>query len=112
MNITDFQRRLNKSAGYDGVENVASPYGYYRSGISFYWLMQPAVLVANNGRNANLRARSLQPITSQKEAGTFEGGCTQANTPSKTGFGKPGVRGLANCIGSRNAGQLARVGWI
>jgi hypothetical protein len=74
MNITDFQRRLNKSAGYDGVENMASAYGYYRSGISFYLLMQPAVLVADDGRNANLRARSLQPITSQKDAGTPAGG--------------------------------------
>jgi hypothetical protein len=122
-NITDFQRQLNKSAAYDGVENVASTYGYYaddlqstqlgaihavnghkevpftgfyysseriasachaeygypnmstlRSGISFHWLMQPVVLVADDGRSANMRARLLQPSTSQKEAGTFEGG--------------------------------------
>jgi hypothetical protein len=54
-------------------------YGYpnmsaLRSGISFHWLMQPVILIADDGRSASLRARLLQPSTSQKEAGTFEGG--------------------------------------
>jgi hypothetical protein len=122
-NITDLQRQLNRSAAYDGAENIASAYGYYaddlqsdqlgaihaanghkevpftgfyhsstrialachteygypnltalRSGISFHWLMQPVILVSDDGRSANLRARLLQPSTYQEKAGTFEGG--------------------------------------
>ncbi|KAE8440862.1 hypothetical protein EG329_006379 [Mollisiaceae sp. DMI_Dod_QoI] len=54
-------------------------YGYpnmstLRANISFHWLMQPVILVADDGRSSSLRARLLQPSTSQKEAGTFEGG--------------------------------------
>jgi hypothetical protein len=123
VRVADLQLKLGKSAAYDGVENVASAYGYYaddlqsdqlgavhavnghkevpftgfyyssdriaaachneygypnmstlRSGISFHWLMQPVILVADDGRSASLRARLLQPSTSQKDAGTFEGG--------------------------------------
>lgn len=53
-----------------GFPNMSS----LRSGISFHWLMQPVVLVADDGRSATFRGRLLQPSTSSKQAGDFEGG--------------------------------------
>lgn len=104
---------------YHSSERIAgachAEYGYpnmstLRSGISFHWLMQPVVLVADDGRSANLRARLLQPSTSQKEAGTFEGGLYSNQYALENGIGKPGVRESTNSTGSRKTGPLVGVG--
>jgi len=119
-NLTDLQRRLARSAAYDGTENESAAYGYYlddlqcdrmgkihasqgnklspfagwfqtpervakachavygnasisamRASISFHWRPQPVILVSEDGRSATLRARLLQPSTSNSSAGYF-----------------------------------------
>jgi hypothetical protein len=121
-NLTDLQRRLARSAAYDGAENESAAYGYYlddlqcdrmgkihaskgnklspfagwfqtpervaqachvvygnasisamRANISFHWRPQPVILVSQDGRSATLRARLLQPSTSNSSAGYFNG---------------------------------------
>lgn len=68
---------------YHGADRIAmachTEYGYpnmsaLRKGIAFHWLMQPVILVADDGRSASLRARLLQPSTNWTAPGTFEGG--------------------------------------
>jgi len=44
-----------------------------RSSLAFHWRPQPVIVVSEDGRSASLRARLLQPRTSQTSAGTFNG---------------------------------------
>lgn len=120
--LVELQRRLSRSAAYDGAENESAAYGYFlddlqcdqmgaihaanghkespfagwfqtpervarachevygnvtlsamRSDISFHWRPQPVIHVSQDGRSAALRARLLQPSTSNSSAGHFNG---------------------------------------
>ncbi|ORY00093.1 hypothetical protein BCR34DRAFT_618714 [Clohesyomyces aquaticus] len=122
LDLVDLQRRLSRSAAYDGAESVSVAYGYViddlncglmgalfaqkghksspfcgfyqgpnhtaeacyttygrnrssglRTSISFHWRPQPVILVSEDGRSATLRARLLQPSTSNSSAGSFNG---------------------------------------
>jgi hypothetical protein len=120
--LAEARRRYQRSAAFDGTENVSAAYGYYiddgqwygmgaifgrqgtkqapfagfyrgaeritgyglaqygappttRAGISYHWRIQPVILVAADGRSANLRTRLFQPRTSKEpgKPGSFLG---------------------------------------
>lgn len=120
VTLVEAQRRLARSAAYDGIENISAAYGFYvddsdasgwagvmaadgfkqtpfqgyhigrdrliaarvrgpgpeqQAGISYHWLMQPVVLVSDDGRSATGRFRLFQPRTGKTvgEAGDFFG---------------------------------------
>jgi hypothetical protein len=53
-----------------------------REGISYHWLIQPVVLISDDGRSANARMRLFQPRTGQTvgKAGDFLGAMVLAST--------------------------------
>lgn len=57
-----------------GVEQYGQP-PVTRPGISFHWRIQPVILVAADGRSANIRTRLFQPRTSKEQSkpGAFLG---------------------------------------
>ncbi|MGZ3272493.1 MAG: nuclear transport factor 2 family protein [Caulobacteraceae bacterium] len=58
-----FYKGADRIAGY-GLAQYGNP-PTTRAGVSFHWLIQPVILVAHDGRSANIRSRLFQPRTSK-----------------------------------------------
>ena len=126
VTLAEANRRLARSAAFDGVMNVSAAYGHFlddehpagfigvlatkgfkggrtgyyvtrasnlkarvqsdppttRDGISYHWLIQPVVLVSDDGRSATGRLRLFQPRTGKTvgKAGDFFAASVLAST--------------------------------
>jgi hypothetical protein len=81
--LTELERQINSSIGYDAVENLVSASGYYQEDSgkesgdarSIHQLVQPVIDLASDGKSATIRARLLKIGGKPGEfaSGTYEG---------------------------------------